>query len=232
MGCFSPGEVTLSLKVPSKESGERPFDISHSFPYSCMWRAWLPGNQVSGLLCACIRLGNVAVLKLSVAETYAEMSLGLGNYFLNFHSKTHPFQYFCLRGGRTDEHYFECWWLYFHRGRYPDLDFKIRSNLHFKRRANEHRSCILSVPFWQLDFILSPFSHFYHFFLPFLPCSVLSWFCVSLVISSSVVTCSLQSATHALERMSLKWAKFFIQRPDCHFIFAFELILVFYCFNL
>lgn len=99
-GCFSPGEVTLSLKVPSKESGERPFGISHSFSYSCMWRAWLPGNQVSGSLCGGIRLGNGAILKLSVAETYTEMSLGLENYFLNFHSKTTSFPIFLLEGRR------------------------------------------------------------------------------------------------------------------------------------
>lgn len=83
MGSFGSCIVTLSLRVPSKESGERPFGTSLSFYSSCLWRAGLLGNQVSGSLCAYIRLGNVAVWKLSPVETNTEMPCGLENYIFN-----------------------------------------------------------------------------------------------------------------------------------------------------
>lgn len=82
-GALALAKQLFSLRIPSKESGERPVGTSLSFYSSCLWRARLPGNQVSGSLCAYIRLGNVAVLKLSVAGTYTEMPWGLENYVFN-----------------------------------------------------------------------------------------------------------------------------------------------------
>lgn len=208
MGFFSPGEVTLSLKVPSKQSGERPFGISHSFPYSCMWRAWLPGNQVSGSLCACIRLGNGAVLKLSVAETYTEMSLGLENYFLKFHSKTTSFPIFLIEG-RGDR-----------RTLFSSVDGYISTEANIQTLISKSEVIYISkgelmsvaaafclllsdslISFFphSFTFTISPFLLFRVFFSVLILCLSCPFFVCS---DMHCVTCSLQLAAHVLQ----EWA--------------------------